>query len=255
MDTNLKDQFDGIETSCTDDANNSVNESAVIVNNDLNNTMNSYRDEQVSQMETELADYEKQLEEIYKDEPEKIPEELAKKQTELTATKDANIANKLQEEMALSQTKMNTSLSIKMDDTQTQLQSKLANPFGDMGKGLEDTTKGKIGGIESKLGKIEDKLGNKTAKKVVDRATRNGNTSSINYTTDTTSSTISSVPKKIKGMKHQIDDNVKNQAILKINQMKENAAIKLQNKMHSKIYGKMQNKVNRMIGSDIKWLG
>ena len=257
MDINLKNQFDNIESFCHEDANDHMNSTGSILNQQLNDTMNTYRDELNTKMASDLEVYKKELEDLYKDDPDKILDEMTKKEDILTAANKLLLDDRLKQEMSIIESKLNSTLSTKMGDIQSQLLNKLAAPFGNIGINLVGALQGQIGDIEGRLANIEKELGTKVAKKIMTRAERNGDflptalsgesLSSLTSVSETVSQTINQNRSKIESM-------VKDEALEKINELKAHSTNTMKDKLHARIGGSMERKIKNMLGSDIKWV-
>lgn len=273
MDPVLQEGINKEENSADKIVNDQITEKGNELDNKMNQEMDEYRAQLIEEMEASLADKKKELEEQYPDDPEQVEKELKKLREPMMKVIDEKCQVKYQEELKVVKSQMDEHLDQRVTEIHSALKGMLSNPMGAFEDIIKSLVAVGIGDIEERLKRIQNEIGIPLANIVTSRAERNGlfdmvfkqKTASDPTVVDPEATKKPELPGNTPTVgggfgggiqnddKWKIEDEIRNEAMSKVDEIKRRSIDGLRQKISQKIHCVTGIRIENMIGSDIRW--
>ena len=274
MDAMLAQGIKKEETSADNTVNGQITDKGNELDAKMNKEMNEYKAKLIEEMEESLAPKKKELKEKYPTDPKAIEKELQKLREPLIKIIEEKCQIKYKKELEIIKGKMDEHLNQRVDEIHKALKGMLKNPMGAFESVIQTLVAGGIQDIEQRLLKIQDELIIPEAEQIISRLERNANFDAL-FKKKTKSDPTSVDPEATKKQEAPTDpdvptagggiggalkkeqwkimDEIRNEALSKVEEIKKRSIDGLRKKISQKIHCVTSIRIENMIGRDIRW--
>ena len=274
MDAMLAQGIKKEETSADNTVNGQITDKGNELDAKMNKEMNEYKAKLIEEMEESLGPKKKELKEKYPTDQKAIEKELQKLREPLIKIIEEKCQIKYKKELEIIKGKMDEHLDQRVGEIHDALKGMLKNPMGAFESIIQSLVAGGIQDIEQRLLKIQDELIIPEAEQIISRLERNANFDAL-FKKKTKSDPTSVDPEATKKQEAPADPNVptvgggiggalkkeqwkimdeiRNEALSKVEEIKKRSIDGLRKKISQKIHCVTSIRIENMIGRDIRW--